>query len=136
MSITELFKKIGAPLANQRWSWGAVRPTDGCVVLRVWSDELRSINGSQYARITWFSKFIDIQQNPGYKERLSQVEYIKNGSLSLMVVCTAKEGEQQPKVIKSFNDKYLFRGGTTLELDGDFWLQLTDKIPVRNQQIE
>ena len=86
MSITQLFKSIGAPLANQRWSWSAVRPSDGCVVLRVWTDELRSIGDHQYARITWFDKFIDEEDNLGYKERLSQVESIRNGSPSLMIV--------------------------------------------------
>ena len=38
MSQTNLFAKLGAPLANPRWSWGAIRTTDGAVFSRVWQD--------------------------------------------------------------------------------------------------
>ena len=38
MSISGLFTLLGAPLANNRWSWGSQRASDGAVFLRVWQD--------------------------------------------------------------------------------------------------
>jgi len=38
-SIAALFRTLGAPLHNERWSWGA--STDDYVILRAWQDDMR-----------------------------------------------------------------------------------------------
>ncbi len=50
MGITELFEKLGAPLKNQIWSWGAVSE-EGDVYLRVWQDRFRIIDGKQTVQV-------------------------------------------------------------------------------------
>jgi hypothetical protein len=51
MTLSQLFEQLGAPLANVRWSWGAVRESDSAVFLRVWQDECRPIDGRMCVRI-------------------------------------------------------------------------------------
>ena len=51
MTQEDLFATLGAPLANVRWSWGAVRPADGAVILRVWKDNVQTHDGREYVRI-------------------------------------------------------------------------------------
>jgi hypothetical protein len=70
MTLTGLFASLGAPLANQRWSWGAVRPTDGAVILRVWQDEGRKIDGAAFTQITFMGPSEASASNLGYAERL------------------------------------------------------------------
>ena len=42
MSRSKLFEKLGAPLRNFRWSWGAVSES-GDAYLAVWTDQFRRI---------------------------------------------------------------------------------------------
>ena len=44
MSISEFFKRLGAPLHNIVWSWGAVAE-DGTVILICWMHKLRRVEG-------------------------------------------------------------------------------------------
>ena len=50
LSLSDLFKKLRAPLNNPRWSWGAVSE-EGIVVLRVWGDQRENINGKLFVRV-------------------------------------------------------------------------------------
>src|SRR4051794_24193841 len=79
MSLTELFQKFGAPLANSRWSWGSVRP-DGTVFLRVWADEMRSADGGRYVRLINRGAYADTPDNLGFAERCEHVERLANGA--------------------------------------------------------
>ena len=50
-SPSAMFKRLGAPLHNVQWSWGAVR-ADGSVFLRVWQDETRKTeDGRRFIRL-------------------------------------------------------------------------------------
>ena len=80
MSQTNLFAKLGAPLANPRWSWGAIRTTDGVVFLRVWQDRTRRHDGARFVQVTHAEKFKDNPDNLGYRERLRHVERIREGA--------------------------------------------------------
>jgi hypothetical protein len=77
-NISDLFQAFGAPLKNNRWSWGAVSTT-GDVYLRVWGDEFRRINDKQCARITNHKKRESEEGNErlGWIERLEHIELIK-----------------------------------------------------------
>jgi hypothetical protein len=101
----------------------------------VWSDELRVSEGKRFARITWFDKFIGKEANLGYRERLAQIELIKKGSPSAMVICDPADDNPILKRIKSFNDRVIFKGGQFKQIDGDWWLELSEQIPIGNDDL-
>ncbi len=126
ISLTEFFHRLGAPLANSRWSWGGVRP-DGAVFLRVWQDRTRQIDGKPHAMLTHHSKYADSPQNLGYQERLRQVELIQSGAPCFLVMCRAKDPKAAPRAIASFNVGEVFVGGASREVDGDTWIELAGR---------
>ena len=124
MSITAMFENLGAPLANSRWSWGGVRQ-DGAVVLRVWQNETRRINGQTHIQLTHHAAFVGKEDNLGYQERLQQVAQIREGAKCYMVICEPRDTKEVPRVIKEFNDRELFRAGQLVEQDGDWWVPIS-----------
>jgi hypothetical protein len=131
MSLTELFKKIDAPLANQRWSWGSVRP-DGSVVLRVWQDRKEKINGKWHMMVAHHEKYTDNEENLGYQERLDHIARVKNGANCYMIMCLAKDPAATPRSIKSFNEKDVFVGENIIEHEGNTFIELVDRYPISN----
>lgn len=132
MSITGLFSKLDAPLVNSRWSWGSVRATDGVVILRVWQDKKTRLNDHWYMMITHHDKHKGEINNLGYKERNKQVELVKSGAPCYMIMCQAVDIKAVPRKIKSFNKNDIFIGGKTIEKDGDTWIEMLDRVPVKN----
>jgi hypothetical protein len=130
MSMTELFSKLNAPLANSRWSWGGEKQDEDAVVLRVWQDRKRKIGDKHYMMLTHHEKFVGKEDKLGYQERNQHVERARNGTKCYMVMCLAKNVEASPRAIKSFNEKDIFVGGKVEELDGDTWIELVDRFPV------
>jgi len=128
MTLTNLFEYLGAPLVNQRWSWGGVRD-DGSVVLRVWQDRKTSIDGDTYMMLTHHQKYVDRQDSLGYRERLKHVDMVRGGAKYYMVMCQAKDVVTTPREIQSFNDRDIFVGGDVQELGGDVWIQVRARIP-------
>ena len=127
MSLSGLFESLGAPLVNVRWSWGAVRATDGAVFLRVWQDQCKKIDGLNYARILSTSAYAGREDNPGYVERLNHIALIREGAVTYMIMCRAKDPGATPRSIASFNREYIFASGKLIEHEGYVWLQLVDK---------
>lgn len=130
MNLTEFFAFLGAALVNSRWSWGAVRQGDGAVFLRVWQDEWQRIGRLRAVRITANREFADHPENLGYAERLRQVELIRAGNPSFMIMCLAQDEDANPRVIRNFNNADLFVGGQLIEHDGDIWLEVVRRVPV------
>lgn len=71
MNRGELFTYLGAPLHNPRWSWGSVRQRDGAVLLLVWQDESKKIDGRHYTCVNAANFSEGEPGNPGRSERLS-----------------------------------------------------------------
>lgn len=130
MNQTELFRKLGAPLANARRSWGSVRP-DGAVFLRVWQDRKRKHDGSWYMQVTQQEEFGEEPADLGYRERLEHLSLVRAGAPCYMVMCLAKDTSAVPRQTQSFNKEEVFVGGTVLDLDGDTWIQLADRVSIR-----
>ena len=119
ISKTELFKSLGAPLRNFRWSWGSVRSTDGVVFLRVWQNETIDIENKTYIRLSLIAYFQNNNpNNRGYKERMAHVSLVADGATTYMIMCEPKDVNVTPRTIKTFNSKELFLGGQTLKIDG------------------
>ena len=131
MSISDFFKKLGAELRNIRWSWGGIRQ-DGSVVLRVWQDETIKRDGHLSARLTYNDKFKDDPENLGFKERGEHISLIESGSQAILIMCKAIDPEQEPRSIASFNDRDVFTGSTLQMFDGDYWIQIDERIPVKS----
>lgn len=129
MNMTDLFRGFGAPLVNPRWSWGAVR-SDGTVFLRVWEDQIRTHDGSQYVRVTYQNS-----HNPerlGHQERLKHVDLVRRGASCYMIMCVARDVNASHRKISSFNRDEVFVGGNIVELDGDCWIQITGQVSVQS----
>jgi hypothetical protein len=130
MSITAMFENLGAPLANSRWSWGGVRQ-DGAVVLRVWQNETRRINGQTHIQLTHHAAFVGREDSLGYQERLQQIEQIRHGAKCYMVMCEPRDTKEVPRVIKAFNERELFCAGELVEHEGDLWAPIATREPIR-----
>ena len=130
MSPTDFFKYLGAPLANQRWSWGARRESDGALFLRVWQDETRKFEGKLYVQVTSHQWFKDDQGNLGYVERLRHVDAIRQGAPAFAVMCVARDTNASPRVIQKFDRNDLFVGGALRQEDEEEWLELKGRKPV------
>jgi len=130
MTQTEMFKRLGAPLANPRWSWGSVRADDQAVFLRVWQDRKIKQDGHWFMMVTHHEKYVDKEDNLGYQERLMHVEKVRAGAPCFMVMCLAEDVNAVPRKIKSFNRDEVFFGGRVIELNGDTWVEIADRKPV------
>jgi len=132
MSLSALFNSLGAPLHNNRWSWGAIRKEDCAVFLRVWQDETKIFNDKRFMRITANEYFQNNDPNNlGYQERLSQIEQIRNGAKSYMIVCVAEDTNAIPRSITSFNSNEVFEGGELITEAGDVWLEFGKRLAVQ-----
>jgi hypothetical protein len=133
MSLSTFFTKLGAPLANVRWSWGSVRP-DGSVVLRVWQDRTKKFDDKLCVQLTHLEKYGDGRgaDNLGYSERLEHLQLIRNGAKAILVMCLAKDPTASPREILSFNKEDVFIGGSLRNVDGDTWIELASRVPIKS----
>ena len=130
MSISGFFNSLGAPLANNRWSWGAQRPSDGAVFLRVWQD-LKFVDDGQIFMLV-ASAGIEDSQRLGAQERARHVASIRRGAPCYLVMCVAKDVGASPRAILEFNDDELFVGAEIIDTPSDFELPLRTAKHVRN----
>ncbi len=128
MSLTAYFKRLGAPLKNSRWSWGAVRESDGAIFLRVWQDQKVRLDGKTYMMVTHHDAYVGNESSPGYRERLQHVSLARAGRPVYMIMCSVDDPEASPRKIKSFNKNDVFVGGELIERDGDTWLEFADRV--------
>lgn len=130
MSLSDLFIRFGAPLANSRWSWGSTRP-DGAVFLRVWTDEMITVEGRRYVRLINRQAYEGAADNLGYAERCAHVEMLANGAPGYAVLCRAAEPTAKSREIVSFDGQTVFRLGPVAVFDGDEWAEVVERVPVR-----
>jgi hypothetical protein len=129
MNLTHLFTYLGAPLTNSRWSWGAIRNSDGAVFLRVWQDEGLKIEGRPFTRITANAYFANDRGNLGFAERGRHIEAIRAGAKCYLIMCYAQDVEAEPRVIGGFDDSTLFEGGELREVDGETCIERLGRVP-------
>lgn len=122
MNITTLFKFLGAPLNNPRWSWGAVRP-DGTVVLRVWAQTVFNIDGAEYVQVLgrdWENIAERIESgNLGFNERRAHIQLLERGAPCILIMCQCNDPSRLDGwTIKTFDSKEVFIGGDVIRRDG------------------
>jgi hypothetical protein len=124
-----MFEALGAPLANTRWSWGAVRP-DGTVVLRVWKDRVESLDGRQFVRIWKQPVGALASHDHGRRERLEHVNLLKAGARCFLIMCEAADPAEKPRRVRRFDDKQVYRGGALKQVGEDWWIELLPPMPL------
>lgn len=125
MVQSAFFEKLGAPFRNVRWSWGAVRSSDGTVFLRVWNDHFRLVDGKRYVRITFGNK----SKNLGNNERLCHVSQIESGARAMLVVCEARDPNAKKRTVKRMETDFVYVGGPTRGIEGDRWIEVVGQVP-------
>ena len=130
MSQKALFQKLGAPLVNARYSWGAVR-ADGAVFLRVWQDETWMHGGTFHAKILTEEEGVG-GLNHGYRERLKHVELVRQGAPCFMVMCQAVDPNEIPRKVKDFERDNVFLGGKLTKSRGDWCIELLKRVSVED----
>lgn len=130
MTISRFFRdRLGAPLVNARWSWGAISPSTGQVYLRVWDDERGTLRGRRCVRIT--DGELPDPADPGDRERHAHVQEIERGVKSYCVILTAVDPRESPRKIKSFDETALLVGGELIkDSEGRLWLEDAGRCPV------
>ena len=130
MTISQFFRdRLGAPLLDTGWSWGAISPSTGYVYLRVWDDELGTLNGRSCVRIT--DSVLPDPADPGDCERHAHVQEIERGAKTFCVILTAVDPQASPRKIKSFDGTALMVGGALLrDSEGRFWLANGGRCPI------
>lgn len=134
MNQTAFFEILGAPLTNSRWSWGAVRPKDGAVILKVWRDQMKFINGARFAQVTFHARFRADPDNFRHRARLDHVAQVKSGSPCYLVECEAVDPVAQPRRVRWFNAAEVFPGGRVMELGGESWVEMLAGVPPRKSR--
>src|SRR5437879_2010487 len=141
MTPTDFFNTLGAPLKNVQWSWGARRERDGTIFMRVWQDQVETRNDSQYVRLTNFQtakkyKEENDREKLGYRERLEQIELVRNGAKCYLVMCIAVDKEALPRTIKEFIDDRLFPAGKIVQRNNDWWAELLGSVRVDQVKLQ
>ena len=130
MTLARFFEqRLGAPLRNSRWSWGAVSPSTGDVYLRVWDDEFRMVAGRRCVRLV--DPHDPAQRtgagraHPGAREREAHVQAIRRkGARAFCVILTAVDRPAGPRRMASFLETSLLVGGALVEdEEGGVWLE-------------
>ena len=131
MSISSFFSRLGAPLKNVRWSWGAVRDSDGTVFLRVWQDR-KFVDVDKkipVMQVTDHEKY-DERPIPGWEERLKHIELVRKGAKCYLVMCRVRDPNASPREIAGWNEREVFVGGELREVKGDTWIEAVRRIPI------
>lgn len=131
-SLTDFFKLLGAPLVNSRWSWGAQRPSDGAVFLRVWQDLKRFEGEQRFMLLDRHGNGNDPEasSNLGYQERRRHIEEIRAGKRCYLVMCIAKDTEARPRAVREFHDEDIFVGGKIVQDHSGVWIEVVARQPV------
>jgi hypothetical protein len=132
MSLTRFFERLGAPLANSRWSWGAQRASDGAVFLRVWQTEKLIENDRLHFLVLGASDHGAPAPRLGYRERLKHLEAIRNGAPCYLVVCIAKDPDAAHWQIAGFDENSVFAAGRIVERGQNRWIEALERKPVKD----
>ncbi|MEA5475375.1 HNH endonuclease [Synechococcus sp. CCY9201] len=127
MSISNFFTNtLGANLSNPRWSWGASNPQTNQLFLRVWYDELETVDGVERSLIL---KTDRSYSSPGYPERQRHVEALRNGAQGYGVVCTAKDIHASGRTIKHFDRELLLQFGDIIDDGPSVFAVVMSRVP-------
>ncbi len=126
-SITKFLARLGFPLHNTRWSWGA--RSDLGVLLTTWTDDLDE--SSRFVRVIgWRSQ---ARSPAGLNERLDHLRTLWSGGLAgYAVLATAQDIKAQPRKIQSYDSENVRAIVSLTALpDGSIWAELGENVSVK-----
>jgi hypothetical protein len=122
VSITRFFTNtLGANLKNARWSWGAEEPMTNRIFLRLWKDQIETLNDGEriLVLVARDQSRNTSRGSPGFGERRTHIEKIRNGAEGFGVVCTAADPDtDEARTIVEFDQDTLLRLGAITEENG------------------
>ena len=119
VSISAFFKDtLGARLNNSRWSWGAHNSDLDYVVLRVWQDDIKHVDGAERVLVldkNWGGS------SSGHEERRLHIEAVSDGADWYGIACVGKQDPgTRKKSIASFFTCLSRSDALTVRADGLF----------------
>jgi hypothetical protein len=131
MNRSTIYKTLKAPLHNTRWSWGSTR-NDGTVILTVWDDEIKKIDGEWAACVfradNLTPNFWNLEGRPGLNERKEHLEKIREGAPCYMVKVTAESTVAEVRKIIHIDDDLLVGNELVTDDRGDTYLTYTGRV--------
>jgi len=126
-SITKFLARLGFPLRNTRWSWGA--RSDLGVLLTTWTDDLDE-SGRFVRVIGWRSQ---TRSSDGLNERLDHLRTLWSGGLAgYAVLATARDTKAQPRKIQAYDSENVRAIVSLTALpDGSIWAELGEDVSVK-----
>lgn len=125
--ISKFLARLGYPLHNTRWSWGA--RSDLGVLLTTWDDDLDETG--RFVRVLgWRSQG---RSPSGLNERMDHLRTLWSGGLAgYAVIAIAQDIKAHPRKIKTYDSENV-RAIVSLvaQSDGSIWAELGDDVPVR-----
>lgn len=125
--ISKFLTRLGFPLHNTRWSWGA--RSDLGVLLTTWADDLDETG--RFVRVLgWRSQG---RSPSGLNERMDHLRTLWSGGLAgYAVVAKAKDTTAQPRKIQSYDNANV-RAIVSLvaQPDGSIWAEIGEDVPVK-----
>lgn len=126
-SISKFLARLGFPLHNTRWSWGA--RSDLGVLLTTWADDLDETG--RFVRVLgWRSQG---RSPAGLNERKDHLRTLWSGGLAgYAVIATAQDTTAQPRKIRSYDNANV-RAIVSLvaQPDGSIWAEIGEDVPVK-----
>lgn len=124
--ISTFFDRLGFPVHNTRWSWGA-RSKLG-VLLTTWADDLDE--AGRFVRVLgWRSQG---RSPSGLNERMDHLRTLWSGGLAgYVVLAKARNPTAQPRRIQSYDSESV-RAIVSLaaQPDGSIWAELGEDVPI------
>jgi putative restriction endonuclease len=133
MTISRLFaESLKAPLANTRWSWGAIREGGTAVFLRIWEDQIER-NGNRATvmvlRPGWRATA------PGYNERVRHIQAMDAGAAGYGIVCVAHDTEAASRKIARFDPHHVLQFTGTHRVGEDVYADIGETINIADLTI-
>jgi len=131
MRISALYRALGAPQRNIRWSWGAMHPETQTVFLSVWTDGVKEIQSRKFVQVTGPH---DRKKNPGFRERLTHVDAIQSGQRGFLIFCRPKNIQDHRRSVSTINADQLFPVIGSMEIDGNLYFEFD--APIRRSEFD
>ncbi len=130
MNITRFFKEVlHAPLANARWSWGAIESNSNRVFLRVWKDQVEPHVDGERVQVNWNHR---VSKSLGYDERSKQVEALRKGAQGIGILCDATDPQTATiRKIARFNEDLLLELGELSEDERGTFARIVGRISIK-----
>lgn len=116
---------LHAPVANVRWSWGAVDERTRRVFLRLWRTDMETFAGTRSIRVLSNNQ----SNRPGRSERVRHLELIRSGYAAFAVICD-KESSEARRIL-SFDHDQLLRLGRVIEEGGGIYMEILGSVEVQ-----